>query len=273
MENRGAIKIMSGIILRWVGGAGGDTLCHLLSLQNTSVYMNVSCPGKIEPNTGRLPVSNRYDPDYPLLVQLAQTRCVGIDMELLGIDVCNLIKKHKRFVLKSHLFDNDMEKYTEIIDLGFDLKFLPFIVQCNIDKTETVSNNFTYNNSKSDSILKKISKKLNNKQKKQLVTWNMVKDHIKLLNEFELDNASLSTEDFFYNQKRIEDFFKEKGYEINFDVQFFSDWKNINTKYLPSKKYLEYLQNKQYNYNDTQLAISERYILLALSGQNFTFMD
>ena len=156
---------MSGIILRWVGGAGGDTLCHLLSLQNTNVYMNVSCPGKIEPNTGQLPVSSRYDPDYPLLVQLAQNRCVGIDMELLGIDVCNLIKKHKRFILKSHLFDNDMEKYTEIIDLGFDLKFLPFIVQCNIDKTETVSNNFTYNNSKSDSILKKNIKKIKQQTK------------------------------------------------------------------------------------------------------------
>tara|TARA_R110000822_G_scaffold304188_1_gene429240 strand:+ start:49 stop:843 length:795 start_codon:yes stop_codon:yes gene_type:complete len=263
---------MTGIILRWVGGAGGDTLCHLLSLQNTNVYMNVSCHGKIEPNTGRTLVSGRYDPDYPLLVQLTRVPCSGIDMELLGVDVCNLIKKHKRFILKSHLFDNEIEKYTEVIDLGFDLKFLPFIVQCNIDKTDTVVDNFTYNNSKFDSTLKKISKKLNNKQKKQLATWNVVKDTIKQINKFALDNTSLSTEDFFYNQKRIEDFFKEKGYEIDFDVQFFSDWKNNNTKYLPSKKYQEYLQNKQYNYNDTQLTISERYILLALSGQNFTFM-
>lgn len=264
---------MSGIILRWVGGAGGDTLCDLLSLQNTNLYMNVSYRGKIEPNTGRTLIKTRYDPDYPLLVRLAQGRCVGIDMELLGIDLCNLIKKHKRFVLASHLFNNDIGKYAEIIDLGFNLKFLPFIVQCNIEKTETISNNFTYNNSKFDSILKKISKKLSNKQMKQLVTWNLVKDNINLLNEFDLDNASLSVEDFFYNQKHIEVFFKEKGYDINLDVQFFSDWKKINTKYLPSKKYLEYVQNKQYNYNDTQLAISERYTLLALAGRNFTFMD
>ena len=265
---------MAGIILRWVGGAGGDALCNLLSLQNKNVYMNFSCHGKIVPNTGQAQVSGRYDPDYPLLVQLASDRtCSGIDMELLGVDVCNLIKKHKRFVIKSHLFDNEMKKYAEIIDLGFDLKFLPFIVQCNIDKTKTVLNNFTYNNSKSDSTLKKISKNLNNKQKKQLVIWNVVKDNIKQINKFALDNTSLSTEDFFYNQKRIEDFFKEKGYEINFDLQFFSDWKNINTKYLPSKKYQEYIQTKQYNYKDTELAISERYILLALSGQNFTFMD
>ena len=29
---------MAGIILRWVGGAGGDALCNLLSLQNKNVY-------------------------------------------------------------------------------------------------------------------------------------------------------------------------------------------------------------------------------------------
>jgi len=267
---------MAGIILRWMGGAGGDTLCHLLSLQNTDVYMNVSFHGKIEPNTGKTLVSGRYDPDHPLLIEMTRIPYQGnngIDMELLGVDVCNLKKKHKRFILKSHLFDNEVDKHTEVIDLGFDLKFLPFIVQCNIEKTDTLADNFTYNNSKFDSTLKKISKKLNNKQKKQLATWNVVKDAIKQINKFALDNTSLSIKDFFYNQKRIADYFKDRAYEINFDVQCFSDWKNINTKYLPSKKYQEYLQNKQYNYNDTQLTISERYILLALSGQNFTFMD
>ena len=64
--------------------------------------------------------------------------------------------------------------------------------------------------------------KLNNKQKKQLATWNVVKDAIKKINKFALDNTSLSVKDFFYNQKRIEDFFKERGYGINFGVQCFS---------------------------------------------------
>jgi hypothetical protein len=80
MENRGAVKIMAGIILRWSGGAGGDTLCHLLSLQNTNVYMNFSCHGKIEPKTGQTLVSGRYDPDYPLLVQLTRVPRSGIGM-------------------------------------------------------------------------------------------------------------------------------------------------------------------------------------------------
>jgi hypothetical protein len=273
MENRGAIKIMAGIVIRWIGGAGGDLLCSLLALKNKDLYMNISCHGTIEPETGAVLISNRHDLAHPSLVRLASGTADSLDPELLKIDIHNLIKKHRRFILKSHLFDNEMEKYTEVVDLGFDLKFLPFIVQCNIEKTNIVVNNFAYNNSKFDITLQKIIEKLNNEQKKQLITWNLVKDTIKMINKFALDNASLNTRDFFYNQKRIEDFFKGKGYEINFDVQFFSDWKNINTKYLPSEKYQEYLQSKQYNYNDKQLAISERYILLALSGQRFTFMD
>ena len=104
--------------------------------------------------------------------------------------------------------------------------------------------------------------------------WSMILHAIKCLNEFNLDKALIRTQDLFYNNTRVENFFKEQGYNIGLNTTFFSDWKNNNTKYLPSKKYQSCLENKDYDYNNQkELSIVERYIFLSLAGQNFTFLD
>ena len=48
-------------------------------------------------------------------------------------------------------------------------------------------------------------------------------------------------------------------------------WEENNTKYLPTKKYLTGLQNKDYEYDDKELPLAERYIFRALAGKSFTF--
>ena len=40
---------MSGVLLRWLGGGGGDTLCQLLMNNNPDTYMNF-IPGIIDHN-------------------------------------------------------------------------------------------------------------------------------------------------------------------------------------------------------------------------------
>jgi hypothetical protein len=259
---------MSGIILRWAGGAGGDTLCYLLALQNKDLYMNFSCQGRMDQKTGITLVSGKYDPRYPSLVNMVLAHPNDTETKNINNEIYSLSKKHKKFILKSHWFDPVLDTHADVLDLGYDLHFLPFLIRASIEKSEIVSSNFTY-----DLKLMKLTKNLDDKQKKKLMIWNLIKDKLKIMVEHSQDKTKIKTSDLFHNQKLIENFLKEREYEINFDVDFFSKWKTKNLKYLPSKKYQEYLDNKDFDYTDPQLDISERYILLALSGKNFVFLD
>ena len=267
---------MSGVLLRWLGGGGGDTLCQLLMNNNPDTYMNF-IPGIIDHNvsTGRTIIDDDLDADYPLVSQLGRANPI-IDRGKLKEEFVKLIKEHDKFIVKFHNFDQEfddmLKDHIDINDVGFNLGFLPFVIQANIEKfsnTQHPMYDLKYNKT-----LERIGKKLNDHQKRQVLTWSMILHAIKCLNEFKLDKALISTQDLFYDNRRVEDFFKERGYNIRLNTQFFSDWKNNNTKYLPSKKYQSCLENKDYDYNNQkELSIVERYIFLSLAGQNFTFLD
>ena len=265
---------MSGILLRWLGGGGGDTLCQLLMNNNPDTYMNF-IPGVPDNSTGRTIIDDDLDADYPLVSQLGRANPI-IDKEKLKEEFVKLIKEHDKFIVKFHNFDQEfddmLKDHIDINDVGFDLGFLPFVIQANIEKfsnTQHPMYDLKYNKT-----LERIGKKLNDHQKRQVLMWSMILHAIKCLNEFGLDKAPIRTQDLFYDNKRVENFFKEQGYKIGLDSLFFSDWKNNNTKYLPSKKYQSCLENKDYNYNNQkELSIVERYIFLSLAGQNFTFLD
>ena len=267
---------MSGILLRWLGGGGGDTLCQLLMNNNPDTYMNF-IPGIIDHNvlTGRTIIDDDIDHDYPLISQLGRANPIT-DKEQLKEEFVKLIKEHDKFIVKFHNFDqtfDDMLKdHLNVNDVGFNLGFLPCVIQANIEKFSNTHHpmyDLKYNKT-----LERIGKKLNDHQKRQVLTWSMILHAIKCLNEFELDKAPIRTQDLFYDNKRVENFFNKQGYHIELDTQFFSDWKDNNTKYLPSKKYQSCLENKDYDYNNQkELSIVERYIFLSLAGQKFTFLD
>ena len=272
---------MSGIILRYVAGAGGDTICYLLSLKN-NVYMNIYGAGKLYKN-GRTLLSHWYDKKLPELVKLAKLRpahkqAFNADRRKLHKNISELIAKNKYFVLKSHYynksFDEEIKNLNlfETVDIGFDLNFLPFIVQANLYKTKIEQKNLAYEITLFDKTLKTIAEKLNTEQKKSLIMWLLAKQFSRNINEFGLNNSKIMCDDLFYNPKNIEKVLKEKDYEIDFETEFYSKWKKSNLKYLPSEKYQEYVRTKNYNYADQTLNLDERYILLALNGKNFKFL-
>jgi hypothetical protein len=271
---------MSGIILRWLGGGGGDTMCQLLAMDNPNTYINFST-GYSDHETGRTVLQDSESDNYSLISRLDRADPIS-DKEKLKEEFLKLIKEHKRFIIKfhnfDHEFDNMLKEHIDINDLGFDLKFLPFIIQANIEKFSNTQHpmydlKYRYN-SNLDKTLEKIGQKLNEHQKRQVLTWSMISHAIKCMKEFRLDKAPIKTQDLFYNNDLIENFFKEKDYKIDLNVPFFSNWKNNNTKYIPSVKYQRYLESKDYNYtNKKDLSIVERYIFLSLAGQNFTFLD
>ena len=267
---------MSGILLRWLGGGGGDTLCQLLMNNNPDTYMNF-IPGIIDHNvlTGRTYIDDDIDHDYPLISQLGRANPIT-DKEQLKEEFVKLIKEHDKFIVKFHNFDQEFDHMLkddlDVNDVGFDLGFLPFVIQANIEKFSNTHHpmyDLKYNKT-----LERIGKKLSDHQKRQVLMWSMILHAIKCLNEFELDKAPIRTQDLFYDNKRVENFFNKQGYHIGLNTQFFSNWKDNNTKYLPSKKYQSCLENKDYDYNNQkELSIVERYIFLSLTGQKFTFLD
>ena len=263
---------MSGIILRWLGGGGGDTLCQILLKNNSDTYFNFN-EDYVNDATGRTLLDIRPSVNYPSISRLF-TGPIKNDKEKLKEEFVRLIKNKEKFIVKTHYFDQEFDEFMRshlpISDIGFNLEFLPYMVQANVLKNEM---NYPAGLNH-DYFLKQIGQKLNEHQKKQVMIWIFSKSAIRHLNEFSLDKASFRTQDLFYNNDRVENFFKEKGYNIDLNTSFFSKWKNNSAKYLPSKKYQSCLENKNYDYNNQkELSIVERYIFLSLAGQNFTFLD
>ena len=269
---------MAGLLLRWMGGGGGDTICQMLAMDNPDTYMNFSV-GDLDKLNGRTLIKNDRDSNYPLLSLVSMANPID-DKEKLRDDFVKLISKHKKFIIKFHNFDKEFDEllknHLNVSDVGFNLGFLPFIIQSNFEKFSNTQHPMYDLKYKSESnfntMLEKIGRKLNTHQKNQVLLWNMITEGIKCMYHFNLDKAPLSTEDLFYDNKRIESFFEDYGYKINFAMPFFSAWKNKNKRYLPSAKYKNYLQNNTYNYDDKNLSMVERYIFLSLAGKSFTFL-
>jgi len=266
----------SQFLLRWVGGAGGDTIINLLSKKN-DVYLNVNPLYKIDAYLGKSIITNKFDKKYPNLVKLTRAHPQINKTSLLN-DLINLKNDHKSFVLKCHLFNQEIDEELkknniEIVDIGFDIKFLPFIIQSNLLKTETVKSSRNPERTHYDKNLIKISNKLTEKQNISVVTWTLIQDMIMKIKQYNLKNTLLKTKDLFYNIDSIADFFKKNNLILNVRSKYLKNWQEKNQNILPSKTFIEYVDNMEYNYNDSALQTVERYILLMLSGNKFKFLE
>lgn len=263
-----------GLILRYVGGAAGDTLLHMISKYNT-VYMNVQYTDNIDNCNGRSLVVSKYDSRYPTLFDLS--RNANVNRRTLQSDIQNLSNSQTPFVIKSHLFDKELDAsiadLAETVDLGFGMDFLPFVVKSNINKTATLDSSGDPQRSHFDQKLQKISGKLNKEHTKMLVMWNVIKNMIKHIKEFNLDEAPISTVDLFRNIDRLEKFFMKRDLRIDKKSSHLSNWKKVNSKLLPSLAYQNHLNNSDYDFNDSSMDLVERYILLALANKNFSILS
>ena len=60
---------MSGLVLRWTGGGGGDTVCQLLANNNPEAYINF-ITGILDQTTGRTIMDDDHDPNYLSLIHI-----------------------------------------------------------------------------------------------------------------------------------------------------------------------------------------------------------
>ena len=267
----------SQFLLRWVGGSGGDTIINLLSKKN-DVYLNVNPLSKINADLGKTILTSKFDKKYPNLCELTRAH-PRIDKTSLLNDLINLKNNHKSFVLKCHLFNQEIDEELkknniEIVDIGFDIKFSPFIIQSNLLKNpETVESSRNPKTTHYDKNLIKISNRLTEKQNISVVTWTLIKDMIMKIKQYNLKNTLLKTEDLFYNIGSIANFFKQNSLILDVKSKYLKNWQEKNQNILPSKTFTEYVDNMEYNYNDNTLQTVERYILLMLSGNKFKFLE
>lgn len=262
---------MKGIILRWLGGSGGDTLLYILNEQN-NIFTNVSFPNKTLTIKDSTLTKASINKEYSTF-----NDPFNRNADPFINDLKNLAKKTKSFIIKQHFADNDIDRkvgyLADIINIGFDYQFLPFVVRANLQKTETLKNRNHPEKTYLDETLKKITGKLTPGQTDALTIWNLVIHNKVTLEKFALSVSPLRLNDFFHDSKRIEKFFKSKGFSLNLDTEYFSIWKKRNSNLLPSIEYQNYLNNNNFNYKDKELNIVERYVLLALSGKKFQFLD
>lgn len=267
---------MSGIILRWPGGGGGDTIMNLLSHSN-DVYTNIEATKNIDALTGRSLIEVKFDKEYPSFHDMAIVPLTyNLDSMVLKQDIVKLLSKKDPFLLKMHYwnkdFDNDICDIVDIIDIGFTLDFIPFIATAMINKTPILVHSKVKHKTHFDYPLNKISEKLTDDQNKKIVIWNIIKDLIDKTRVFDLDNAPITTSDLFYNKNHLRTYFKTKSLTFDITSDYLDQWVENNKRFLPSQTFKTYIKNTNYDYMDDSLEMVERYTLLALSGKNFKFL-
>lgn len=263
---------MKKLVFRWLAGAGGDTVLYLLSTQN-DVYMNITPHlNNYDIRTGG---SDKMDPAYPHLVKGNKTPQKEYT-NLFVNEIKRLSKEKQSFIIKSHYFykefDEQLKDIVNIVDLGFDQVYLPFVVNSNIIKTDTVEWSKLPDKTFLDPTLWKLLEKASPHEHKSVITWCVVKNHLECIRKYNLDQSPVLVNDMFERPNLTEEYFKSQGYNLSFDTEYFHLWNKINLPLLPSDQYKEYLKSKQYNYQDKSLNLVERYIFLALSGRNFQFL-
>tara|TARA_E500000178_G_scaffold349537_1_gene406627 strand:+ start:2239 stop:3057 length:819 start_codon:yes stop_codon:yes gene_type:complete len=269
----------NGLMLRWFGGSGGDTICTLIDMAEKDLYTNFICKYNSRAN-GKTNTHQFKDPEYPTLYRFGISWNAEIELKKAKKDLSKLKNSNKKFLIKSMNFakslDNVVSDYMEIVSIGYDYFFLPFLVQTNLTKTKTIKNYFTKNNLskyKKDLVLLDITKKLSQDQKTKLVIWNVIKSAIDYMNDFSLDKSSIQISDMFYNQQSIKDFFADRNIEIDFNNKLYKNWLKLNQKYIPSDIFNKCLKTRSYNYQNSDMNLFERYVLLAISGKKFKFLS
>ena len=261
---------MAGMMLRWQGGQAGDILMHVIA-QNKKVYLNFN-PIEVS-QSGQLVGEPIKDSRYPVLTNLPYVQVdpvqkhTPIDYNQLRNDILQVKKDYEHFVIRFFVhdktFDQNVKDIVAVFDIGCDMNFLPFVIEAGTKKLNDVHKGYD------KEILNKISSKLTTHQKHQFNIYNTAVGIIDRLQNKDY-NFIFNTNDIFGNTKLIQS--KLQEFNLDFDNNGYKHWKDINQQFLPSQIYQTYIKNQTYLYNDNQLSLVEKYVLLALSKEKFQFL-
>jgi hypothetical protein len=252
---------MAVTVVRSSSGSAADTILKLLSINEPNAKFNIQFDSLNE--VGRSPTNPIINPNIPNCIKLGTNQeIIGtIDTTSLLNEINNLRNIDEIYYLKSHYFEKILNDVT--IDIVNTHRTLSFMAQSNVYKTNLLQKHSNYT-------------KLNSKIKDQEIAvkyalYNIIKDCLIYKN---FSNRQISVENIIGGWDKLSENLQNLGFTLNLQAQeYYSSWLNLNLKYLPSNKYVQYVDVGYHNYNDTDLNIAERYALLALSGNKFKILQ
>lgn len=262
------------IILRWLGGTGGDTVLKVCLQTDPHLLSNVTISDDEQfTNEGATIVdsddrvsslkskqSNALLSQYPAL-EFLRKPTIDYDKVDLILEDLKQANNLKKCLLKTHSYDLDFSTYN-VCDLGFSLTFLPFAVQCNFVKNKLADSvNFNLGG--------KIASILTRSDQATKENYLIYTTAFRYYDIYKKVKFKLFVDDIFYDSNK----FAEELYclGITFDVKnnHFVEWKSINQKYLPSKDYIKSIVDADYTLDSKNLTVFEKYCLLVISNKKF----
>ena len=159
--------------------------------------------------------------------------------------------------IKSHYYDTD--QFDNItVDLVADPLSLPFVILANISKASTLQQNFNrLVGSITDPMLKK-----------KYSLYSVAVDNV--MNFCPSGAQHLFVSDLLSGIDTLKTATDRVNLQLDFQFSHvYQYWFKNNRPYLPSKQYQKMVQRHNYDFMNTRLSLSERYSLMALSGNKF----
>ena len=252
---------MSLNILRWKGGYGGDTLLRLILMSHpgtrTNVVFNnnINDDGSQQLDFSHVVAGNITDLDRMSLNQLVYP---VLDYTALTKLLYELQHSEQSWCLKSHCYN--FNKFNDItIDIVADLESLPFAVSANLSKGDTTE--LSYNHL--------VSKIKNSEILNKYTTYSLAYDAV----TSQFGSRSITLSNIISSWQNLCQSLEVFGITLHPTVKtMYQLWAEVNQKYLPSILYQQLVSNQEYNCDDTQLSMVERYCLLAVSGKRFQLL-
>jgi len=246
-------------ILRWKGGFCGDTVLKLIleSYPNSKSNIIVENTLPTEQGSSIVKTSPIFFNENPNIYHAVKN--LNYDKGLLIKELENIEEYPDVYFIKTHAYI-DTTFNNKIIDFIATEDILPFIVNANIFKTETIDSNYN-----------KLIHKIKDKNIKLKYTYyNVAYDSMKKIN---FDTNKLLVKNIINGWNGLTA--NLKNYDINLDIKvknYYETWLKSNTKFFPSQKYKEMIKNSDYSWNDKSLSMSERYCLLLLANEKFEIL-
>jgi hypothetical protein len=245
-------------MLRWKGGSGGDMILYLKSLSDPGSVINVDFCAVIESGKTHLDLTRH---DELLLTELGKIalpdRNMPVDLKKLATEIESYVDTEKTVWAKSHYYKTTQFNYLTV-DLVVDVVSLPFVVLCNLVKTNTLVLNFN----QLSGLIPDPDIRLNYSM------YCVAIDTIQSNNY--ISNQTIKTSELLMGVETFKSSIEKVNLGINFEFSYiYNDWFEKNKKYMPSQEYQDMVLSQNYDFFNTTLSKVERYSLMALSGNKF----
>ena len=219
-------------------------------------YKQISSVGKTVPDVDWIDFDNLTEVQK---IALKQIYYKDINLLLLQSEIQHWQRQPELHWVKSHYYDTDL--FNDItIDIVVDDYSLPFVVNANCIKTDTLSTPF-------NNIVSKIP------DETVKLKYTYYCNAVDTLVQTNIGWNTILVSELIAGQDQFESVLARQ--KLNIPSEYFvvyNDWLEKNLPYMPSETYTQKIYNRDYDYNDTKLSLVEKYCLLALSKNKFTIL-